>query len=125
MEPTNADAHLGKFLVEFRCITREQLKQCQVSIADIKNYAKIIRFGDGTQKTFVIDTEKVIQAEISRQEEITRLTEEAVASGKQGEYVPGEDTGEIEWQEAESDETVEYYIDIACLYCHEELSYTN
>nr|WP_300819314.1 Trm112 family protein [uncultured Acetatifactor sp.] len=125
MEPTNADAYLGKLLVEFRCTTREQLKQCQVSIADSKNYAKIMRFGDGAQKSFVINAEKAIQAEISRQEEITRLTEEAVASGKQGEYLTVKDAGELEWQEAESDETEEYYIDIACPYCHEELSYTN
>ncbi len=125
MEPTNADAYLGKLLVEFRCTTREQLKQCQVSIVDSKNYAKIIRFGDGAQKTFVINAEKAIQAEISRQEEIARLTEEAVASEKQGEYVTEEDASKIEWQEAEPDETEEYYIDIACPYCHEELSYTN
>lgn len=125
MEPTNADAYLGKLLVEFRCTTREQLRQCKVSIADSKNYAKIIRFGDGIQKSFVINAEKAIQAEISKQEEITRLTEEAVASGKQGEYVTAGDAGELETQEAESDETEEYYIDIACPYCHEELSYTN
>lgn len=124
MEPTNADAYLGKLLVEFRCPTREQLKQCKVSIADSKNYAKIIRFGDDTLKSFVINAEKAIQAEISRQEEITRLTEEAVDSEKQGEYVSIEDAGELKWQE-EPDETEEYYIDIACPYCHEELSYTN
>ena len=124
MEPTNADAYLGKLLVEFRCTTREELKQCQVSIADSKNYAKIIRFGDGTQKSFVINAEKAIQAEISRQTEIRRITEEATANRKQEEIVAEESTFEPDWKE-ESDETEEYYIDIACPYCHEELSYTN
>lgn len=124
MEPTNADAYLGKLLVEFRCTTREQLKRCQVSIADSKNYAKIIRFGDGTQKSFVINAEKAIQAEISRQTEIRRITEEATANRKQEKIADDESEFEPDWQE-ESDETEEYYIDIACPYCHEELSYTN
>ncbi len=124
MEPTNADAYLGKLLVEFRCTTREQLNQCQVSIADSKNYAKIIRFGDGTQKSFVIDAEKAIQAEISRQTEIRRNKEEATANRKQEEIAVDESAFESDWQE-ESVETEEYYIDIACPYCHEELSYTN
>lgn len=124
MEPTNADAYLGKLLVEFRCTTREQLNQCQVSIADSKNYAKIIRFGDGTQKSFVIDAEKAIQAEISRQTEIRRNKEEATANRKQEEIAADESAFESDWQE-ESVETEEYYIDIACPYCHEELSYTN
>lgn len=124
MEPTNADAYLGKLLVEFRCTTREQLERCQVSIADSKNYAKIIRFGDGTQKSFVINAEKAIQAEISRQTEIRRITEEATANRKQEKIADDESELEPGWQE-ESDETEEYYIDIACPYCHEELSYTN
>ena len=124
MEPTNADAYLGKLLVEFRCTTREQLRQCQVSIADSKNYAKIMRFGDGTQKSFVINAEKAIQAEISRQTEIRRITEEATANGKQEVNAADESAFEPDWQE-ESDETEEYYIDVACPYCHEELSYTN
>lgn len=124
VEPTNADAYLGKLLVEFRCTTREQLKQCQVSIADSKNYSKIIRFGDGTQKSFVINAEKAIQAEISRQEEIRRITEEATANKKHEEIATEETAFDPDWQ-AESDETEEYYIDIACPYCHEELSYTN
>ena len=124
MEPTNADAYLGKLLVEFRCTTREQLKRCQVSIADSKNYAKIIRFGDGTQKSFVINAEKAIQAEISRQTEIRRITEEATSNRKQEKIADDESELEPGWQE-ESDETEEYYIDIACPYCHEELSYTN
>lgn len=124
MEPTNADAYLGKLLVEFRCTTREQLKQCQASIADSKNYAKIMRFGDGVQKSFVINAEKAIQAEISRKAEIRRITEETTANRKQEEIAAEESTFESDWQE-ESDETEEYYIDIACPYCHEELSYTN
>lgn len=125
MEPTDADAYLGKLLVEFRCTTREQLKQCEASIAESKNYAKVLRFGDGDQKSFVINAEKTIQEEISRQAEIARLTEEANASRKQEEYITEESVGEPELQEADSDETDEYYIDIACPYCHEELSYTN
>lgn len=124
MEPTNADAYLGKLLVEYRCTTREQLKRCQVSIADSKNYAKIMRFGDGTQKSFVINAEKAIQAEISRLTEIRRITEEATANIKQEEIATEEDAFDPEWR-AESDESEEYYIDIACPYCHEELSYTN
>lgn len=124
MEPTNADAYLGKLLVEFRCTTREQLKQCQVSIADSKNYAKIMRFGDGTQKSFVINAEKAIQAEISRKTEIRRITEEAITNRKQEVNAADESAFEPDRQE-ESDETEEYYIDIACPYCHEELSYTN
>lgn len=125
MEPTNADAYLGKLLVEFRCTTREQLKQCNGSIADSKNYAKVLRFGDDSQKSFVINAEKAIQTEITRQAEITRLTEEATANRKQDESVTQEDAAKPDWQETESDETEEYYIDIACPYCHEELSYTN
>ena len=124
MEPINADAYLGKLLVEFRCKTREQLKQCQVSIEDSKNYAKIMRFRDGTQKSFVINAEKAIQAEISRQTEIRRITEEATANIKQEEIATGEDIFDPDWR-AESDESEEYYIDIACPYSHEELSYTN
>lgn len=110
MEPTNADAYLGKLLVEFRCTTREQLKRCQVSTADSKNYAKIIRFGDGTQKSFVINAEEAIQAEISRQTEIRRITEEATANRKQEKIADDESELEPGWQE-ESDETEEYYID--------------
>lgn len=124
MEPTNAEAYLGKLLVEYRCTTREQLKQCQVSIADSKNYAKIMRFGDGAQKSFVINAEKAIQAEISRQTEIRRITEEVTANIKQEEIATEEAAFDPDWR-AESDESEEYYIDIACPYCHEELSYTN
>ena len=125
MEPTNADAYLGKLFVEFRCTTREQLKLCNTSIANSKNYAKIMRFGDGSQKSFVINAENAIQAEISRQTEIRRLTEEATANRIKEEIATEEDAVELDWQEAEFDETEECYIDIACPYCHEELSYTD
>lgn len=119
IEPTNADAYIGKLLVEFRCTMREQLKYCRETIADSKNYAKVLRFGDDKQKYFVVDAEKAIQADIAR------ITEEATAKRTQEESVTEEEIPEPDQQETEFDETEEYYIDIACPYCHEELSYTN
>ena len=100
-------------------------KQCfKISWLCFCPFGKIMRFGDGTQKTFVINAEKAIQAETSRQTEIGRITEEATANIKQEEIATEEVAFDQDWR-AESDESEEYYIDIACPYCHEELPYTN
>lgn len=111
IEPTNADAYIGKLLVEFRCTTREELKCCTATIINSKNYAKVVRFGDEKQRSFVVNAEKAIQVNIARIAEESKIRSiQAIESDQ---------------QETDFDETEEYYIDIACPYCHEELSYTN
>lgn len=64
IEPTNAEAYIGKLLVEYKCSVREQLKNCISSIAGSKNYAKVIRYGNEKQKAFVVNSEKSIQERI-------------------------------------------------------------
>lgn len=95
------------------------MKYCWTNIAESKNYAKVLRFGDDKQKSYVVDAEKTIQAEISK------ITEEATAKRNLAELVTEEEISESNQQETEFDETEEYYIDIVCPYCHKELSYTN
>lgn len=107
IEPTNAEAYIDKLLIEFGCHTREQLKNCTSSIADSKNYAKVFRFGDEGQKAFLADTEKIIQGRLERAVKEVKC----LSGGDQGEWDCGE--------------TDEYYIDIYCPFCFEELSYTN
>ena len=119
IEPTNAEAYIGKLLVEFRCSTREQLKNCTSTIVNSKNYAKIVRFGNEEQKTFVVDAEKNIQ------DRIVIIAKEAQEKSIQEVEIVAEQIIESDQQEADFDGAEEYYIDILCPYCHEELSYTN
>lgn len=119
IEPTNAEAYINKLLVEFRCTTQEQLKYCTTTITNSKNYAKVVRFGDENQKAIVVDAENSIQANI------TRIIEESTIRSNQTEISLGEQALKLEQQETDFDKVEEYYIDIACPYCHEELSYTN
>lgn len=119
IEPTNAEAYIGKLLVEYKCNTREQLKNCTSSIAGSKNYAKVIRFGNEKQKAFVVNSEKSIQeriAIIAKETAPTKIVEEDKTA-----LEPIDEPGQQEGFEDEQ----EYYIDIVCPYCREELSYTN
>ena len=119
IEPTNAEAYIGKLLVEYKCNTREQLKNCTSSIAGSKNYAKVIRFGNEKQKAFVVNSEKSIQeriAIIAKETAPTKIVEEDKTA-----LEPIDEPGQREGFEDEQ----EYYIDIVCPYCREELSYTN
>lgn len=109
-EPTNAEAYIDKLLVEFKCNIREQLKNCSSTIADSKNYTKAIRFGNESQKAFLEDAEETVQ------KRLVKLTEE---------HVEQERLTAEEHQQMEPDETDEYYIDVYCPFCHEELSYIN
>lgn len=120
IEPTNAEAYIGKLLVEFGCSTREQLKKCTSSIAISKNYAKAVRFGNEEQKAFVVDAEKSIQDCIA----IIAKETERISTRKMN-STTAEQIIESEQQEADSGEMEEYYFDIYCPYCNEELSYTN
>jgi len=113
--------YINKLLIEFGCAAREELKNCTTTIADSKNYAKVMRFGSEEQKAFMIDTERAIQKHIESIAEQAGQERSAAASGERmSDHIMDEDQTEIEPGEIE-----EYFIDIYCPYCHEELSYTN
>lgn len=123
IEPTNADAYIDKLLVEFHCNTREQLKTCTSSITNSKNYAKVVRFGNEKQKSFVIETEKCIQSRLAlllekRQEIETEVAETTT------DYINQNINNETNLL-SDIDIEEDYYIDIRCPHCGEELSYTN
>lgn len=45
-DPENAQAYLGKLMVEFHVSRQEELKSCAKPFNDSKNYQKAVRFGD-------------------------------------------------------------------------------
>ena len=45
-DPKNAEAYLGKLMVELQVRTRKQLADCEQPFDNRSNYAKVIRFGD-------------------------------------------------------------------------------
>lgn len=121
IEPTNVEAYIGKLMVDNKCNMREQLKDCTSSIANSKNYAKVIRFGNENQKAFVVNSEKWIQERIAT---IIRETEPTNAYAEDITTTTSELIEELVQQDVFDDE-YEYYIDIVCQYCREELSFTN
>lgn len=52
-EPQNAEAYLGKLLVDLQVSTKEELRTCGLIFEKNENYLKILRFGDEEIKEFV------------------------------------------------------------------------
>ncbi len=50
LDPECAEAYLGKLMAELGVRKREELKDCEESIAESNNFAKAVRFGDETLK---------------------------------------------------------------------------
>lgn len=55
IDPKNAQAYLGKLMVELRVRKKENLRNCAEPFDNKNNYQKIIRFGDEKLKTSLID----------------------------------------------------------------------
>ena len=51
MDPENAQAYLGKMLVEYKVSTLEKLKECAVPFDDSSYYDKVMRFADDKLKS--------------------------------------------------------------------------
>ncbi len=66
-DPENAEAYLDKLLVEYKCSSKEQLKSLSVPIDRSKNYAKVIRFGNEEQKSFLEETMQIIKKGIEEE----------------------------------------------------------
>ena len=77
-DPKNAEAYIYKMLVEFKCHTRDELSSLKTSIANSKNYSKVIRFGNDEQIAYVKGVEESVQAYLKkvREEEERKRAEE-------------------------------------------------
>lgn len=102
INPECANAYLCKLLVDYRVSSIEMLSLSGASIADNKNYTKVLRFGDEKQREIVEDIERNIQNKIQREKD---------------EYRKRLESAEI--TDLQSDD----YYDVICPKCYEELSY--
>ena len=73
-DPENAEAYICELLIEFNCHTKDELSSLKTSIANSKNYNKVIRFGNDEQIAYVKGAEDSIQK--VREEEERRKAEE-------------------------------------------------
>ena len=69
-EPENADAYVGKLLVELRVSERSSLSACDVSFENSDAYKKAMRFGDDALKKELSDA---LRAVLARLEERKRV----------------------------------------------------
>ena len=119
-DPENVEAYIYKLLIEFGCHTADELSLLSKSIANSKNYAKILRFGNDDQKQFI---EKV---ELAIQEHILEIRKEKEARKKllleQQKKFDSDETIEFDSDEDTEFDSEEYY-DTFCPNCGEELSY--
>ncbi len=75
-EPENAQAYLGKLLIEMRVKSKADLINCDTSFEDSKNYQKVLRFGDASlidelkQYLVVVKERSAVKAEEMRIENI-------------------------------------------------------
>ena len=77
IDPKNAEAYICKMLIEFNCRTKDELSSLKTSIADSKNYNKVIRFGNDEQIAYVKGVEDGIQTYFKKvREEEERKKEE-------------------------------------------------
>lgn len=120
IDPKNAEAYIGKLLVELKCNSREQLKICKSPIENSKYYEKILRFGNEEQKAFIINATQSIRENnaCSRKGESKKNKQEMEPIAKKQLLEPNFQTGG-------SEESEEYYIDVICPYCNTKLSYMN
>ena len=77
-DPENAEAYICKMLIEFKCHTKDELSSLKTSIANSKNYNKVIRFGNDEQIAYVKGVEESAQAYFKkvREEEERKIEEE-------------------------------------------------
>ncbi len=55
-QPKNAEAYIGKLLLELRVKNKNELKDCPNPFDSSNNYQKAFRFGDEEMKNFLIET---------------------------------------------------------------------
>ena len=70
IDPKNAEAYLGKLMVELQVRSRKQLADCAEPFDDRDNYSKVLRFGDGALETEM----RSYITHINDRNENTRLT---------------------------------------------------
>lgn len=73
INPEFGEAYIGKLLIEFQCKTKEELSSVNKSIAESKNYSKILRFGTIEEIQYIEETQSIIQnrlAEAEKQQQI-------------------------------------------------------
>ncbi len=70
IDPKNAEAYLGKLMVELQVRNRKQLADCAEPFDDRDNYSKVLRFGDGALETEM----RGYITHINERNENTRLT---------------------------------------------------
>ena len=110
IDPENAVAYIGKLQVEFRCCTRDDLRQLREPIAGSKHYSKILRFGKTEEISFIKEISKQIEENIRLEAEQKRKEEEALQKRKLEQI----QTGGLDPDE---------FVDVVCPYCNEILSY--
>ena len=98
IDPECAKAYIDKLLIEYKCSSKDELLNQSKKIEDSLNYAKVLRFGNESERAFVISANETILARINQLK----------TDIENGTYIPQE----------------EDYIDLYCPYCGEELSYT-
>ena len=88
LEPENAEAYLGKLMVELRVGTREMLQDQQESFDNNPNYQKAMRFGDESLKTELSGyTDYIIHRnDTSRKEAVFQKAVSASLEGTIGGY---------------------------------------
>ncbi len=70
IDPKNAEAYLGKLMVELQVRNRKQLADCAEPFDDRDNYSKVLRFGNGALETEI----RGYITHINERNEKTRLT---------------------------------------------------
>ena len=117
IDPENAEAYIGKMMVEFRCHTRDFLKQLRCPINESKHYKKILRFGNEEEINFVTQINDCIETTLQKEaEEQRRIAEE---KRKEAEALRKEQQAQTQVPELTSDD----FIDVICPHCKELLSF--
>lgn len=76
IEPTNAKAHVGKLLIEYRVKTIEKLANCTVPFSNSKNYKHAFKYSDDSIKKKFLDALNVINERIKMQEQQKKKTQQ-------------------------------------------------
>ncbi len=82
IDPKNAEAYLGKLMIELQVKNRKQLADCTKSFDNNGNYSKIMRFGDISLQKEMNDYITCVKAkeEADRLEEERKAEEERIAA---------------------------------------------
>ena len=81
LDPENAEAYLGKLMVELNVTKKEELKDCAQPFDSSNNYTKVMRFADSRLKADLEDSNTYIR-ERNENQRLTNIYNTAVMSMK-------------------------------------------